>query len=72
MSDTSVTIYALNRVLFHLSEPQQAEMPRYRTHNGCFAARAAARVIVKRTLRAAEVTVASQWDDLKGGELDGN
>jgi hypothetical protein len=61
----NVTIYALQRVLFHLSENQQGKQPRYRMHNGCFQARAQARVIVKRLLREQENGTAAMWQEWK-------
>jgi hypothetical protein len=64
-ANLSVTLYALQRVLFHLSEDNQAEQPRYQTHNGAFFGRAAARVVVKRVLRSIEQDIAVAWDEAK-------
>lgn len=61
----TVTIYALQRVLFHLSEDEQAKQPRYRVHSGYFRARAEARVIVKRRLHFAEQSAAILWEAAK-------
>jgi hypothetical protein len=64
-ANLAVTIYALRRVLLHLSEVEQAKQPRYRTHNGAFQGRAAARVIIKRRLAVEEGEAAVLWAEAK-------
>jgi hypothetical protein len=69
-TNLAVTIYALGRVLHHLSEEEQGKQPRYRVHDGCYKARAAARVIIKRRIAETEQVIQMAWDNAKGGELD--
>jgi hypothetical protein len=67
-ANLALTQYALRRVLFHLSEEEQGKQPRYRTHNGCFQARAAARVIVKHALRTQEQLAEAQWREVRDAQ----
>ncbi len=58
--DLAVRLYALQRVLFHLSEDQQARQPDYLAGE-YFQARAAARVIVRRHLKLTEGLISLFW-----------
>jgi hypothetical protein len=64
-ANPALTIYALQRVLFHLGEDQQARQPGDYIINGAFAGRAAARVEVKRRLAFAELSAARAWQAAK-------
>jgi hypothetical protein len=75
----SVTVYALQRVLMHLGEDQQSPKPEefycaenyltaWRWYVENFVARAAARVIVKRELRAADGNAAGAWQAAKDAQ----
>ena len=66
LSAEILTVHALQRVLFHLSEDQQAPQPRGSDRCVCcIVARAQARVTVKRLLREAESIVGLSWQAAK-------
>lgn len=66
--DVALSHYALERVLFHLSEDEQAKQPRYSVHSGRLQARAAARVLVKRQLALTRAYAALLWRAAKESE----
>ena len=65
MENLGLTIHALRRVLSHLSEEQQAKMPRYSVRSDRFQARAQARVIINRKLAHYEHRQAQIWQATK-------
>lgn len=71
-NNDALTLYALNRVLFHLGEDQQWRFPslnRTALELGQYeSGRAAARVIVKRRIAATENNASGLWQEAKDAE----
>jgi hypothetical protein len=66
--NTALTMYTLDRVLFHLGEEQQVKNISLADYADNFPARAEARVIVKRLLRSITVDAAVAWELAKAND----